>query len=120
VSLRFLIDEDVPRSTARLLREAGVDAVDVRDVGLKGKSDQEVFEFAQREDRLLISCDLGFANTLRYSPTESVGILVIRIPDEVAIAQFNSEILRAIQEVGDRLSRSLAIIEVGRVRLRSK
>lgn len=32
LSLRFLIDEDVPRSTARILREAGFDAVDCRDV----------------------------------------------------------------------------------------
>jgi predicted nuclease of predicted toxin-antitoxin system len=43
VELRFLTDEDVPRSTARVLRDAGFDVVDVRDVGLRGKSDQEVF-----------------------------------------------------------------------------
>jgi len=30
-----LIDEDVPRSTARTLREAGYDTVDGRDVGLR-------------------------------------------------------------------------------------
>jgi len=42
LTLRFLTDEDVPRSTARILREAGFDATDVRDVGLRGKSDEEV------------------------------------------------------------------------------
>lgn len=36
MSLRFLTDEDVPRSTARVLRDAGFDAIDVRDVGLQG------------------------------------------------------------------------------------
>jgi hypothetical protein len=38
LDLRFLTDEDVPRSTAKILRESGYDAVDVRDVGLRGKS----------------------------------------------------------------------------------
>jgi predicted nuclease of predicted toxin-antitoxin system len=64
----FLTDEDVPRSTARVLREAGYDAVDVRDVGLRGKHDQIVFEYAQKEGRILITCDLGFANTLTFPP----------------------------------------------------
>jgi len=35
--IRFLIDEDLPRSTAKLLREAGFESFDVRDVGLKGR-----------------------------------------------------------------------------------
>jgi hypothetical protein len=34
LKLRFMTDEDVPRSTAHVLREAGFDCVDVRDVGL--------------------------------------------------------------------------------------
>jgi hypothetical protein len=37
LGLRFITDEDVPRSPARVLRNAGFDAVDVRDVGLRGK-----------------------------------------------------------------------------------
>ena len=36
MNLRFITDEDVPRSTARVLRDAGFDAIDVRDVGLRG------------------------------------------------------------------------------------
>ena len=95
MSLRFITDEDVPRSTARVLRDAGFDAVDVRDVGLRGKSDAEVFEYAQEENRLLI-----------------------RVPDSESIGIFNHEVLRAVQEVGENLSHHLAIVEVGKVRLR--
>jgi len=43
---KFLVDEDLPRSTSRLLEKRGVEVLDVRDCGLKGKSDQEVFRFA--------------------------------------------------------------------------
>jgi predicted nuclease of predicted toxin-antitoxin system len=85
LSLRFITDEDIPRSTARVLRDAGFDADDVRDVGLRGKSDQEVFEFAQVEKRLLITCDMGFSNILHFPPGENYGILVVRVPDSESI-----------------------------------
>lgn len=117
--LRFLTDEDMPRSTARVLRDAGFDAVDVRDVGLRGKSDRQVFDFAQKEMRLLITCDMGFANILNFPPSQNIGIIVIRIPDSEPIAVLNDEIVRAITEVGENLRNHLAIVEVGKVRLRS-
>lgn len=63
---RFLVDEDLPRSLAPALREAGFDTQDVRDVGLRGCSDAEVFARAQAEDRILLTADLGFANALAF------------------------------------------------------
>ena len=43
---RFLVDEDMPRSTAVILRQAGYQAEDVRDVGLRGHTDEEIFAYA--------------------------------------------------------------------------
>jgi predicted nuclease of predicted toxin-antitoxin system len=118
IGLLFLVDEDVPRSTARVLRDAGFDAVDVRDVGLRGKSDQLVFDYAQRENRLLVTCDLGFSNIVKFPPSQSVGLLVVRIPDSEPIEAFNREVLKAVKEVGEDLRQRLAIVEIGKVRLR--
>ncbi len=118
MSLRFLTDEDIPRSTARVLRDAGFDAVDVRDVGLRGKSDDEVFAYACQDNRLIITCDMGFSNILHFPPSKNPGILVVRIPDSEPIDRFNQEVRRAVEEVGDNLSHHLAIVEIGRVRLR--
>jgi hypothetical protein len=42
VTLRFLIDEDVPCSTTRVLRDAGFDVINVHEAGLQGKSDDLV------------------------------------------------------------------------------
>ena len=39
LDLCFLIDEDVPRSTTRVLRDAGFDVLNVDEAGLQGKSD---------------------------------------------------------------------------------
>jgi len=116
--LRFITDEDVPRSTARVLRDAGFDVVDVRDVGLRGKSDDDVFEYAQNENRLIITCDMGFSNILNFPPSGNRGIVVVRIPDSEPIDVFNREVLRAIKEVGENLACHLSIVEIGKVRLR--
>lgn len=118
VNLRFLIDEDVPRSTTRVLRDAGFDVVNVHEAGLQGKSDNNVFEYAQRESRLLVTCDMGFSNILKFPPSKNQGILVVRIPDSEPLDLFNREVLRAVQEVGENLLHHLAIVEIGKVRLR--
>lgn len=118
MTLRFVTDEDVPPSIARVLRDAGFDTLDVRDVGLRGQSDSVIFDYAQRENRLLITCDMGFANILNFPPSENHGILIVRVPDSEPVDVFNREVLHAVQEVGDNLARRLAIVEIGKVRLR--
>ncbi len=109
---RLLIDEDVPRSTGRVLRANGHDAVDVRIIGLRGCSDTEVFERAQQERRTLVTCDLGFGNVLRFPPSAHAGVIVVRIPDEVSVSTFNDELLRALSALsGEALQGALIIVE---------
>ena len=116
---RFLVDEDVPRSTARVLRSAGHEAEDVRDVGLRGHSDAEVFAYAQAQAAVLISCDKGFTNLLRFPVGSHAGIVVIRIPDETRPAQLNEELLRVLEQLrNEPLAGCLVIVEIGRIRLR--
>ena len=57
--IRFLIDEDMPRSTAKLLREAGFESLDVRDIGLRGAKDDVIYHRAQEENCIIITGDLG-------------------------------------------------------------
>lgn len=40
--LRFVIDEDMPRSTAAALVEEGYYVKDIRDHGYRGSSDEEI------------------------------------------------------------------------------
>jgi predicted nuclease of predicted toxin-antitoxin system len=40
--LKILVDEDMPRPTAGLLHALGIDAIDLRDIGLRGSTDAEV------------------------------------------------------------------------------
>src|SRR5436190_7098212 len=116
---RFLIDEDLPRSTARVLRASGYEADDIRDLGLSGQSDSEIFKRAQSLSAVLITGDTDFANTLRFPPGSHAGIVVSRIPDEVSTETLNRELINALKQLSDdELSGALVIVEIGQIRLR--
>lgn len=95
MSWRFLVDEDLPRSTAVALRQAGHTAEDVRDIGLRGHTDQAVFEYAQSVGAILVTADKGFANVLRFPPGSHAGIILVRVPNELPTREVNQELLRA-------------------------
>lgn len=53
--MKWLVDEMFPRTLAGRLTELGHDAVSVHDVGLAGATDDDVFELAVAQDRLIVT-----------------------------------------------------------------
>ena len=53
--MRWLLDEMLPRALAQQLTALDHDAVSVHDVELAGAADDEVFEFAVVQDRLIVT-----------------------------------------------------------------
>ena len=74
--LKVLVDEDMPRPTTGLLRSLNIDAIDARDVGLKGAIDANIFEYAQKEGMIIITRDREFGNILMYPLGSHCGIIV--------------------------------------------
>jgi predicted nuclease of predicted toxin-antitoxin system len=62
--VRFLIDESLSTTVARLLSDAGHDAVHVGDLGLLGAADGTVMRAASAADRVLVSADTDFGELL--------------------------------------------------------
>ena len=119
--LKFVIDEDMPRSTAKILRTKGYEALDVRDLGLRGKNDDEIFKFAQKEKAVILTGDLGFGNLLHFPVGSHSGIVIAHFPNEVSTLELNNQIIKAFETLNEiDFKGNLIILEPGKIRIRRK
>ncbi|MBN1841809.1 MAG: DUF5615 family PIN-like protein [Deltaproteobacteria bacterium] len=118
---RFVIDEDMPRSTGMMLKEQGYDVKDIRDYGLRGAEDEEVYEFAQREEAVILTGDRGFGNILRFALGTHFGIVVANFPNEMSTTDMNRHLLEVLKDLSaDDFKGNLIIVEPRKVRIRRK
>jgi len=82
--MKIKVDEDLPNVISILLREAGQDAVSVREQKMNGWKDHRLWDIVQQEGRFLITADKGFGDLRTYSPGTHYGVLILR-PDEDGI-----------------------------------
>jgi predicted nuclease of predicted toxin-antitoxin system len=74
---RFLIDEDLPGALAGALNRWGWNVRNVEDLGLKGRSDEEILAAAFREDRILLTQDRDFLDERRFPRHRNPGLVVL-------------------------------------------
>lgn len=55
--MKFVVDNQLPPSLSRLLAEAGHDSVHVTMVGLDSASDDAIWSWAVRDERIVVSKD---------------------------------------------------------------
>jgi predicted nuclease of predicted toxin-antitoxin system len=85
--MKFLADMGIaPRSVA-FLRDLGVEAVHLHELGLQRLSDAEILQKARREGYVLLSHDLDFGELLAVSGAELPSVVIFRLknmrPDNV-------------------------------------
>ena len=104
--MRFLIDANMPRSTAELLKRYDYEAVDVRDIGMGAADDSDIAAYAQQNRLALVTRDFDFADLRNYPPAQYAGLLVLELPDDAVVASM----LRVLKSFGfaTRAGRSAA------------
>ena len=118
--IRILVDEDMPRPTADLLRSLNIDAFGVREIGLKGATDQEIFKYAQKKGMIIISRDKEFSSIAKYPLGTHSGIIVARLPYTFVRSQILSIIKKFFVDVEkSKLPNNLTILEVGKYRIKT-
>ncbi len=82
--MRILVDENLPNVTVSELQTMGHDVLDVRGTERQGLFDDELWPFAQSEQRMLVTTDKGFSE---HRDKQHHGILIVRLrqPNEQRI-----------------------------------
>jgi len=76
--MKFLIDNALSPLVADELNGAGLDAVHVRDVALHNSTDEEVFAWAAKEKRIIISADTDFGTILALRQEAAPSLILFR------------------------------------------
>ena len=118
--MRFLIDNALSPQVADGLRQAGHDAVHVRDYSLAKADDPLIFERAAQEDRVVVSADTDFGTLLAMRRHKTPSVVLFRGPvprrpaTQVALLRAN---LPAIDEALG--AGAIVVLEPARIRIRS-
>ena len=74
---RFLVDESLGDGVARVLRDLGWNTVFGPNVGLARHSDEDVFAYAWRKHRVLLTHDRDFLDDRRFPSHRNPGVVVL-------------------------------------------
>lgn len=77
--MKIFANENLFEPIIDYLRSLGNDVLSIRDCGLSGISDDEVYKKACKENRVIITMDKDFARIFRFPPQRCGGIVVAKI-----------------------------------------
>jgi predicted nuclease of predicted toxin-antitoxin system len=95
--------------------------VHVRDIGMGGSSDAAIAAFARSEKWAILTGDFDFADIRNYPPPQYSGIVVLVLTPSMVSEDIHALVLSFLErpDVVTSVDGKLAIVQVGRVRLRA-
>jgi len=117
--MKLKLDENLSRHLKPVLNGLGHDTLTAADEGLLSRPDTEVAEVSIKEGRMLFTLDVEFADLRKHPPGKHPGIILFRPPSfgPLTVNRFIANFVRATDL--EKLESCVAIVEQGRIRIRS-
>jgi len=119
--VKFKLDENLGTRTQNIFLALGHDVKTVREEGLSGTSDDNLFQICQNETRCLLTLDLDFANILRFPHEKTEGVVVFRLPNNPKLLDLETlahQFLKALEQMP--VKSNLWIVEIGHIRVHER
>ncbi|MGH8977691.1 MAG: DUF5615 family PIN-like protein [Acidimicrobiia bacterium] len=117
--MRLLVDQNLALRVAELLRDAGHDAVHVRERGMQRAEDDEILRLAADEGRVIISEDTDCGALLAHSGATLPSFVLLRGADPLTADEHAALIEAALPRLAaDLESGCIAVLMRYRIRVR--
>ncbi len=117
--MKFLVDNALSPQVAEALRQAGHEALHVRDLGLQAAEDGEILERAAAEDRIVVSADTDFGVLLAFRHQRRPSVILFRGDSTHDPRRQSSLLLANLPALeADLTVGCIAVFEAARIRIR--
>ena len=116
--MKLLLDQALPCTAAALLREGGLDAVHVGEIGHATSDDAEILRQGQEDNRVIVTLDADFHALLALTGASSPSVVRIRVEGlraEAASKLIQTVVTRCGEELEDG---AVVTVQLGRIRIR--
>lgn len=113
--MELLIDECLGPTVARWLKGEGHDVVSIFDAA-RGMDDAQIFAWAVREDRVLVTADKDFGDLVFRDHRDHRGVILLRLDDMTS-----ANVIRVLSELfaqhGDQIDHHFVVVTETGVRV---
>jgi predicted nuclease of predicted toxin-antitoxin system len=89
--MKIKLDESLGLLGKSHLEEDGHDVMTVAEQKMSGAADERIYEVCRVEDRVLVTLDHDFGQTIRFPPQATAGIVVLECKGRLSPPRFYRE-----------------------------